>query len=472
MVCELHDASEPSSRAAAARRNGAISRGPLSPETKFLSSKNRLEHGVYAVVHSLPDEPHDFAAGLRQRWVDLKQPKSVEEEFLVNEMFRGHLLSLRYHRAMDGVVDRQQVGNIECFNKSRDEDVLKFREWLQTAPAHGIEAILEELRSFGPGIRSLIADFERLAAALVNQGFWDEPSMNMATLLLGVKPGPEALSQRPVVYRLVLFNYLCMPVPPHGTIENLLRPENRPPALRHTGRDQLVHPAAECRAALYRWVQQSLTELRQMEREVLEECDAPDIAAVHDPSAIVMSAEQVSRFQRMGNEYRAISYRARRAWAALKNEAPADRPKPSRKKARPADRPESDAPRDAAPAQEPEIETNTTVGASRLDESTGGGRVQTQVPVEQSVSEQAPGQAGKGVESRNEPAISILGVKPARSEACAPDGSRDQGEELDSLWLRARELGERQRRESRPPAPEGDWPCWPRAAPQNKDTGG
>jgi hypothetical protein len=478
MVCDLHDDLEPSSRAAAARRNGAVSRGPLSPETKFLSSKNRLDHGVYAVVHSLPDEPPDCAAGLRQRWFDLKQPETVEEEFLVNEMFRGHLLSLRYHRAMDCVVDRQQVANISAFNKSRDDSVMELRQALETAPAEGIEAILAELRSFGPGIRSLIADFEALATALVNPGFWDECLMDTAILLLGARPGLEALSQRPVVYRLVLFNHLCMPVPPPGTIENLLRPENRPPALRHASRAELVYSAAECRVALHRWVQQSLAELRRMEQEVLEECDAPDIAAVHDQSAIVMSAEQVSRFQRMGSEYRAIAYRAQRAWKTLRNEAPADRPKPSRKNARPADRPGSDAPRGAAPApaREPVIEATATVSEGHVDAAPAGGNTVAQMPVEQQVMEQAWAETEKGVESRNEPTIAIPGVVAACPKAPEPMESRDQGDELSAnptdLRQSAVESGRGQSNGPGPPGPGGDWRGWGTATPQHNDTGG
>jgi hypothetical protein len=61
-------------RAEASRRNGAKSRGAKTPETKLICSRNSITHGCYSQVHSLPDEPLDFAAGLRQRWFEEKQP--------------------------------------------------------------------------------------------------------------------------------------------------------------------------------------------------------------------------------------------------------------------------------------------------------------------------------------------------------------------------------------------------------------
>ena len=110
-------------RAETARRNGAKGRGPNTYENNVISSRNSMSHGCYAIVHSLPDEPVDFAAGLRERWRADKKPQTPEEEHLVNEMYRGDLMAMRYHRAMDRALIRQQEMNLHRWEEAWQETV-------------------------------------------------------------------------------------------------------------------------------------------------------------------------------------------------------------------------------------------------------------------------------------------------------------------------------------------------------------
>jgi hypothetical protein len=58
-----------------------------------------MKYGFYAKVHSLPDECPVETARLRDRWFTDKAPESVDEEFLIDEMFQAHLMAGRVHRA-------------------------------------------------------------------------------------------------------------------------------------------------------------------------------------------------------------------------------------------------------------------------------------------------------------------------------------------------------------------------------------
>src|SRR5262249_7616429 len=102
-----------------ARENGAKSRGPLSNETKFISSRNGLTDGGYSRVHHLNDEnPHEIHA-LRERYLASAQPESPFEEFLVTECFQGHLAAGRVHRARTTELNRQQRIGIEAWQRDR-----------------------------------------------------------------------------------------------------------------------------------------------------------------------------------------------------------------------------------------------------------------------------------------------------------------------------------------------------------------
>jgi hypothetical protein len=421
MVCVMTDEKR-RRRAEASRRNGAKSRGPKTPETQFICSRNSLKHGCYAVVHSLPDEPHDFAAGLRERWFEEKQPQTREEERLVEEMYRADLMALRYHRAMDRVLFRQQERGLLRWQEAREEAVVTLRQGMVSGVATSIDDVLDSLRSLGAGVRSLIGDFEELAAALGSAGCWDRERCRKGVYLLGAVPGAAATAEREEVYRLVLFNFLAMPERqrPSGEIERMLLPENRPVELRGVPIAELLVSAEEARAALREWVNDALVELKEELDWVERNVDAPERAAITEPLAILCDPEHLKRFKAIGSEYRTMQYRASSTFRALRKEKGAEE-QPRRKgdrtdlrgsegdvehKDRTAatDRPAA-PPAPVEPARATEVEITKTVG-SIADGPENAPIRETEVIVDQNVMERDRGQE---VESGNEPSSGVPG---------------------------------------------------------------
>ncbi len=61
------------------RRNGAKGKGPLSPETKSICSRNALKGGLFARVHNLLDECPLEIAELREKWYADEKPQTASE---------------------------------------------------------------------------------------------------------------------------------------------------------------------------------------------------------------------------------------------------------------------------------------------------------------------------------------------------------------------------------------------------------
>jgi hypothetical protein len=376
----------------AARRNGTRSRGPSTSAGKFKSSKNRLSHGCYAKVHALPDENAAQVNHDHQRWFNEKRPRTIEQELLVEECFRGQLMSQRFHRARDRVLIQQQEDAIAQWEEEQDEWVAALKDELVMGGARTVAEVLDELRTFGAGVRYLIGALEGLGRALDGPGFWDRQQAWTAVRMLGFSPGPAAVAEYPEVYRLALCNFLCMPEPPETEIERMLEPDNRPRALRETPRAALVVPAAECRAALKKWVDETLEDLRVNEEQVVHAVDIPALEALCEEAAIIKDPAEVRKFHRMGSEYRTTIYKSLNLLHALQKgqdvEPPGapggrDRPEPARTSPRAAAGPASaGAPgRPRVRQHTADIETPTTAGESsngpenvdcRATEASGG----------------------------------------------------------------------------------------------------
>jgi hypothetical protein len=421
-------------RAETSRRNGALSRGPRTDQTKFISSKNSIKHACYAVVHTLPDEPVDFAIGLRERWFADKKPETPEEEMLVEEMFRGDLMSKRYHRSMDRALLNQYEKMIDHCEEANEETAGTLMKGLATTPADNVENVLDVVLSFGAGVRLVIREFEELGAALGSPGYWDCGLCRRAIRQLGVAPGAAAQGERSDVYQLVLCNFLSMPevLRPHEEVERMLRPENRPLELRNVLRTELLVPAAEARAALEEWVQEKLAELKQTLDDVVREVDGPSRAKKIELGAALLDPDQVKRFKQIGSEYRSLYYRASGTFRGLRKDKAAENRAP--KKADQADARGSDE--NAASAGPPAAATAPVATpspappqATEMDitpsvcESTDGAEntrsCETEVVIEKQVAEQDP---GAGPDSGNEPSSGVAAApeRPLATIAAAP----------------------------------------------------
>jgi hypothetical protein len=255
-------------------------------------------------VHSLRDENAEHASRLRQRWFDEKRPRNAEQEALVEECFRGQLMAQRFHRARDRALIRQQDDGIAQWEDEQDEWLAELKDELVIGRQRTVAAIMDELRTFGAGVRYLIGELEGLGRALEGPGFWDRRQAWTAVRILRCSPGPAAVAEDPDVYHLALCNFLCMPEPPQAEIERMLEPANRPAELRETPRNALVVPAAVARAELKEWVEKSLEELRLTEERVVNEVDIPALQAVCDEAAVINDPAEARKFHRLGGEYR------------------------------------------------------------------------------------------------------------------------------------------------------------------------
>ena len=85
----------PESRADIARRNGAKSKGPISPQGKANSSKNSLKHGLLARTVVLPNESKDRFVRLFRSLQKEFQPATAVQRHLVETMTVARWRQLR-----------------------------------------------------------------------------------------------------------------------------------------------------------------------------------------------------------------------------------------------------------------------------------------------------------------------------------------------------------------------------------------
>ena len=83
-------------RIAASRANGALSRGPKTPEGKARSSRNATRHGLLARVIVLEEEPDDAFRKLCRAYDARFEPRDEVEAGMVHEMVATYW---RMHRA-------------------------------------------------------------------------------------------------------------------------------------------------------------------------------------------------------------------------------------------------------------------------------------------------------------------------------------------------------------------------------------
>ena len=98
-------------RAEASRKNGARSRGPVTPEGKARSARNALKHGLRAHKYVvLPDEDAAEFAALETALIDELAPQGVLQSILVGRIARAAWRLERADRIEAEVLEERRYG--------------------------------------------------------------------------------------------------------------------------------------------------------------------------------------------------------------------------------------------------------------------------------------------------------------------------------------------------------------------------
>ncbi len=410
-----------------ARRNGSLSKGALTPQTRRICSRNSLKDGVFARVHDLVDEDPLENARLRAKWFHDEQPTTTAEELLVNECYQGNLMALRYHRAHARALVQQQVGAIEASDKAYNASLESIKNELAGNPEADFSALVATLKTFGFGLFYLIEEWTRLGALVEKRGYWTRDDSYTAVKLMGARPGPESAAERDDVYLLIMLNLQCQPVRAEGYIQSLLEPASRPLGLRDWSVAELAPPPEESREGLKRWIASEVASLQALAEQISAEVDQPNLANLTNLAAILLDPELAKRFQGAASNYRSTYYKAHNTLVASRKSAAAEPKKgapknTSKTESRGADKQDDRAAgndRDAAvvvaPAEPAQASSRIETGSADIgepvtvsliaQEGSTGASPKTEVVVEERVE-----WSTRGIEAefKNEPTLGVF----------------------------------------------------------------
>ncbi|MCC6861448.1 MAG: hypothetical protein IT158_22965 [Bryobacterales bacterium] len=99
-------------RIRAARANGALSRGPVTPRGKRRSSQNAIRHGLFAQCVLLSNESQEAFEGLLRDYLNRFLPTDAVEHDLIDEMVSA-CWRLRRLWAIETATFEQELANQE-----------------------------------------------------------------------------------------------------------------------------------------------------------------------------------------------------------------------------------------------------------------------------------------------------------------------------------------------------------------------
>src|SRR5215470_7047720 len=120
-----------------ARRNGAMSRGPVSATGKAISSRNSVKLGIYCRTIALPDEDPTLIAALRQDWYDFITPTTPVSRRLLEDIIFSDLMNERTKRAIQQAIAGQGQAALASWNEQRR---LVAESWAAALGTHTLEA--------------------------------------------------------------------------------------------------------------------------------------------------------------------------------------------------------------------------------------------------------------------------------------------------------------------------------------------
>lgn len=194
-------------KVAANRRNGAMSRGPVTEPGKAISGRNAIKHGLCAAIPVLPGEDPTALENRRAAWIDALGPTNAVELFLVENAVAASW-------GLDRARRLEAQAAVAAAPQAAPEPVLDPRQVardLLTEPARAVA----ELRAGAEGLRYLRDRWQLLADQLATHFGLDLDELKLALALLGRTASDADLRTDPLARRVIALGLhrTCTQVP-------------------------------------------------------------------------------------------------------------------------------------------------------------------------------------------------------------------------------------------------------------------
>jgi hypothetical protein len=178
---------------AAARANGARSRGPSTPAGKDRARRNALKHGLSGAGVALPDDLKAEADRLAETYARDLRPNGERERLLVERIALADARWRRLALADDRRTVERVRHAVEAWDARRDAEVAALAAALEPRmipnPALDPAAAVAALRRTAEGCDFLSDAWDALVQALDDRGAWTDHEAARVAHLLGRRAG-------------------------------------------------------------------------------------------------------------------------------------------------------------------------------------------------------------------------------------------------------------------------------------------
>ena len=256
-------------RARIARQNGALSRGPKSPEGRDRARRSALKHGLTATTLTLPHESLEDIQSHADFWLDSYEPETAEETAACSEAALAMLHLERFHKAHNGIIGNQVRYAPTDWDTEQGERLAQAIKLLPKKP----EAAVAQLKAFGTGVKWLIKRWELMKEILQTQGCWNNAGLRCQVIhLLGYRAYKlrSAPMEAFAVYLMALY---ALPEGPPPHVLDHARKELMPPEFLGLHGPDLTLERPDAVAGLLMFLTAQIDELKALSA-VFEPLDA------------------------------------------------------------------------------------------------------------------------------------------------------------------------------------------------------
>ncbi len=297
-------------RAEASRRNGRLSRGGLTPESRLKSSMNALKTGLRALTFSLPHESATVAERGEQ-WNTYYDPQSPAACHMVNECARATILADRCESYRQATIEEQTKDTHQRWKRKQRDKAYRLAKRLAIDPA----GTMAELRRFEYGLKWIITEYNDFIWCVNNKGYLNQEGIDQVIrLYAGIEPVPEKITRNVMAYGLYTLHLGSALGVSVEEMDAWAAPANRPEELQEMTREEIV--PSDARSAAEMLVETFEQEIRLLEVErqrIWDEEDEPSLQRKLE-GASILTEEAARRVNRSHAESRTTFHRY---WTAL-----------------------------------------------------------------------------------------------------------------------------------------------------------